>query len=1035
VAKPITIPNTFAAATSAIPLSQLDQDFSTLANSTNDLATYSNYVADTGSADAFIANYPANTNTGSLTTGLRLQFKAANANTGASTLNVQVNGASIGTASIRLTDGSALPANTIVSGAMVDVMYDGTNFQLMNDPSGGQEVITNLTLSGNLTVTGTSNFTGNVTANVANTTTSTITNLSSGNVTITGGTISNVTLDNVTVDVETFSNITINGTATFAAGTVSAPSITTSGDTNTGIYFPAADMIAFAEGGVEAMRIDSDGDVGIGTNNPATRLVVQTTGDTEVRISTSQNALGQTNTLRFSSTALSNAYAGGGAYIQSIQGSGVDIYSLAFGTALNSTTATERMRITGAGDVGIGTSSPSTYSSAGKILAVVSTTASLSSGGIVNYDASTAAQDVGGVITLGGQDGTVAARAFAAFKGGKENATSGNYASYASFATRANGGSMTERMRITSTGDVGIGTSSPDKKLVLAGSNDTSGENNTLKFLDTDTTTAAGQQIGKIEFVESDGGNETLAAYIQSQAEGTSGAGNLILGTGTAGVTATERMRITSAGEVLIGTTTSLDNASGVLTIAGSGSGSTSGGARLNLFRPATDGVISGSNFGVINFYGADTTGNTPTSLAYILSEASGTHTAGDNPTILTFGTTAAASSTTTERMRIDSSGNVGIGTTSPLAKLTAADSSSGASTTGLVISNPNSAVLNTAARLHFDIANSLSRGSYIECINTAGANNPTALVFATNAANATPTERMRITSAGDVGIGTSSPAYKLHVSNYMGLGTQASAGSGAAINFIPSSTLTNWLVGSNYNVSGAFEITPSTAGGGSTFSTPALLVNSSGNVGIGTSSPSYELDVQASSGDCEIAITGSTTNNAVLKFENVTTGTLCDIYGDNGKTMVFRTNGTTERMRITSGGEVYIAGTTDQGAYNLQVNGTGVWGAGAYVNGSDERIKDNISPIESGLDVVEKLNPVTYRYKEEWSKDQSTQTGFIAQELLTALEGQVYVDGVVQQGGEYMSVAYQNIIPILTKAIQELNAKVVELEAKLNAK
>jgi hypothetical protein len=49
------------------------------------------------------------------------------------------------------------------------------------------------------------------------------------------------------------------------AGTVSAPSITTDGDTNTGIFFPAADTIAFAEGGVEAMRIDSSGNVLVGT--------------------------------------------------------------------------------------------------------------------------------------------------------------------------------------------------------------------------------------------------------------------------------------------------------------------------------------------------------------------------------------------------------------------------------------------------------------------------------------------------------------------------------------------------------------------------------------------------------------------------------------------------------------------------------------------------------------------------------------------------------------------------------------------------
>jgi hypothetical protein len=348
VTKPINIPNVFAAATSAIPLSQLDQDFSTLANATNDLATYSNYVADTGAANAFIANYPVNTNTGSLTTGLRLQFKAANANSGASTLNVQVNGASIGTASIRLTDGSALPANTIIAGAMVDVMYDGTNFQLMNDPSGGQEVITNLTLSGNLTVTGTSNFTGNVTANVANTTTSTITNLSSGNVTITGGTISNVTLDNVTVDVETFSNITINGTATFAAGTVSAPSITTSGDTNTGIFFPAADTIAFTEGGVESMRIDSSGNVGIGTSSPASKLSVN------------GSAFVVGRTIPSSGVGAEIYWSGTGTGIASYDRTNSLWKPLNLEAELITlnTNAAERMRIDSSGNVGIGTSSP-----------------------------------------------------------------------------------------------------------------------------------------------------------------------------------------------------------------------------------------------------------------------------------------------------------------------------------------------------------------------------------------------------------------------------------------------------------------------------------------------------------------------------------------------------------------------------------------------------------------------------------------------------------------------------------------------------
>jgi cell division protein FtsB len=215
-----------------------------------------------------------------------------------------------------------------------------------------------------------------------------------------------------------------------------------------------------------------------------------------------------------------------------------------------------------------------------------------------------------------------------------------------------------------------------------------------------------------------------------------------------------------------------------------------------------------------------------------------------------------------------------------------------------------------------------------------------------------------------------------------------------------------------------------------------AMRINSSGNVGIGTSSPSVILDVRRAVNSDFVQFVGS--SSAFVMQSNASSIDLIGVTSalNAAQNVFIRPSGVGQGLYINTIGEVIAGGTTDQGAYNLQCNGTGVWGAGAYVNGSDERIKDDIAPLASGLDVIEKLNPVTYRYKEEWSKDQNVQPGFIAQELLTALDGQVYVDGVVQQGGanSYYSVAYQNLIPILTKAIQELSAKNDALEARIAA-
>jgi hypothetical protein len=92
--------------------------------------------------------------------------------------------------------------------------------------------------------------------------------------TITGGTINNTTVGASTASSGAFTTLSATGVTTVQAGTVSLPAITTTGDTNTGIFFPAADTIAFTEGGAEAMRIDSSGNVGIGTSSPSQKLDV-----------------------------------------------------------------------------------------------------------------------------------------------------------------------------------------------------------------------------------------------------------------------------------------------------------------------------------------------------------------------------------------------------------------------------------------------------------------------------------------------------------------------------------------------------------------------------------------------------------------------------------------------------------------------------------------------------------------------------------------------------------------------------------------
>jgi hypothetical protein len=139
VTKPISsVPNAFQNATSTIPLSQLDSNFTVITNALNDINNYSNFVADTGTANAIVCNFPAGITTSTIATGCEITFEANNANTGATTLLVQVNSVTILAATaVKNEDGSALSGAEFRAGGIYTVVYDGTNWVLAGGGGGG----------------------------------------------------------------------------------------------------------------------------------------------------------------------------------------------------------------------------------------------------------------------------------------------------------------------------------------------------------------------------------------------------------------------------------------------------------------------------------------------------------------------------------------------------------------------------------------------------------------------------------------------------------------------------------------------------------------------------------------------------------------------------------------------------------------------------------------------------------------------------------------------------------------------------------
>jgi len=598
---------------------------------------------------------------------------------------------------------------------------------------------------------------------IIDTTTVDTTNLEVTNIKAKDGTAS-ATIANST-------GIFTHSTATvFTAGTVSAPAITTTGDTNTGIFFPAADTIAFTEGGIEAMRINASGNVGIGTDSPFGRLDVKLA--TNFRIATNDNAAYGSNAI----IGLNDA----GSEIQ---------LGLAGSTVRTYTNGQERMRVDNSGNVGIGTSSP------GARLDVQAPTATLKL-------SSTTATNASYLFTTNtGGD----------FYFGRDNSAGTTFGTGTAYTAVVYSGSATpiafytsaaERMRIDSAGNVGIGTSSPSIKLEVRDGVSTTFTNNPVNLsLSNNGTIAAGLGAG-IAFSANFNGSilTTYAAISGIRENATSGSplGALVLGTRRASGAAMEAMRIDSGGNVGIGTaspTVALDvtgavKATGFITASG-----------------ATNGFLTDATNGYALFSGDPANYNIARSgVAVVIKSGGGVSVNAGSGAVIVLNTSGS------ERMRITSAGNVGIGTSSPLYRLHV---NGGAAQPAYLQSTA------TASVVYFDDINTTSEPY---CGSTG--NN---FYIGTNSA-----ERMRITANGEVGIGISAPLAKLDI---QGNTTAYSSMSKIYLTDVNANAASrNWSIGNGGTAFGNLTLSVSAAkdgNAGDNTSIPCLVLNPSGSVAL----------------------------------------------------------------------------------------------------------------------------------------------------------------------------------------------------------
>jgi hypothetical protein len=615
----------------------------------------------------------------------------------------------------------------------------------------------------------------------------------------------------------------------------------------------------------------SGGNVGIGTTSPTALLDIQPasgtsvlrvarTGGTDVRVAASITSTG--------------------GLIGTYTNSPFDIY----------TNSTSKVRVTETGNVGIGTTTPNTKLSVATVWSNGTDTPFISS----QVDSETLNR-----IGTHVESTSTAATAMTFYTHPANNASS-------------------EKMRITSTGNVGIGTTNPSQKLEVIGS---------AKISQSLTIGTGGNYEAGTIYSDVNWGmifRARQASPTNAQFMWADSLDN-------------EFMRINTVGSVGIGTS----NPTEKLTIAG---GNISLGAGYKLQYSSTaymtpENNVSGAEIATPGVFTIKTGGTSErvrvasTGALRLNSYGSGTFTgtatqklavdssgnvieipigAGpvDGSGTTNYITKWTDSDTIGNSIMFDNGTNVGIGTSSPTAKLSIGGVGSALSFDTLGASGTTE--IKTIQDYELSIKNNRGTSTEILVGNEI-------LKFSTS-----ELERMRINSAGNVGIGTTTPGTKLEVAGTVL--TTSTLGSTAGSYAIDHPGINTWKIGVTATNSSTFHIGNDTGG---SFVNKILNITSAGNVGIGTTSPIMPLDVAADSGANAINIRARSLNDyGVLRFSNSTASEIISqIYihrtGTNIGALIFETNNgssVAERMRITSSGNVGI-GTTFPDA-KLDVNG-----------------------------------------------------------------------------------------------------------------